>query len=42
MLAKLPAPERMEAQFEIYQLLYLKQKSVLEKEQSQSGRNATE
>ncbi|XP_041930066.1 transcription factor Adf-1-like isoform X2 [Alosa sapidissima] len=35
MLAKLPVPERMEAQFEIYQLLYLKQKKVFEKDQSQ-------
>ncbi|XP_062381232.1 transcription factor Adf-1-like [Sardina pilchardus] len=34
MLAKLPPPQRMEAQFEIYQLLYLKQKEVFEKDQS--------
>lgn len=42
MLAKLPTPERMEAQFEIYQLLYLKQKKVLEREESQSGKNGTD
>lgn len=32
MLAKLPVCERMEAQFEIYQLLYQKQKRVFEKD----------